>query len=281
MGSILLEHMMSGSPTSARPVAHTIRDFASRQNPPCGMVLGKDEVQVWLVSVKRPESELRQFHEMLADDERERARRFYFERDRRRFIAARGFLRALLGGYLQQQPASLRFSYNRYGKPALAAGAAATHELTFNLSHSHEFVLYAFSRNRALGVDIEYMRSNVVFEQIVERFFSPQEVKALRRLPVQSRREAFFKGWTRKEAFIKAHGEGLSLPLDHFDVTLTPGEPVELKRFQDDPQELARWSLYGLEAPLGYAAALAVEGRGLAIHYCRLHDESARPASRA
>jgi len=155
----------------------------------------------------------------------------------------------------------LRFSYSPYGKPSLAeefnVGA-----LCFNLSHADGLALYAVTCGRQLGVDIERVRADLVDAQVAEQFFSPQEVAALRALSGNIQPQAFFNCWTRKEAYIKARGEGLSLPLDQFDVSLAPGEPAALLRTGGEPREVTRWSLKELSPGGDYVAALAVEGHG-------------------
>ena len=133
--------------------------------------------------------------------------------------------------------------------------------IRFNLSHSHGKALYAVSRGREIGVDLEFIRGDLEAEQIAERFFSHSEIETLRALPLSLRKHAFFLCWTRKEAYIKARGEGLSLPLDQFDVSLIPGEPAALLSTQSDSDEALRWSLRNLTPASGYAAALATEGR--------------------
>jgi 4'-phosphopantetheinyl transferase len=194
----------------------------------------------------------------LSEDEGARAARFYFQKDREHFIVARGLLRSILGRYLDSEPSTLRFSYSNYGKPALVGAEEAA--LRFNLSHSGGLALLAVTRGREIGVDLERVRPDFVDDQIAERFFSPREVARLRALPPGVQLEAFFTCWTRKESYIKAHGEGLSLPLDGFDVTLTPGEPAALLSTRGDLREAALWSLRALHPWPGYVAALAVEG---------------------
>jgi 4'-phosphopantetheinyl transferase len=198
----------------------------------------------------------------LALDERSRAGRFYFRHDRERFIVARGILREILGRYLSRAPESLSFSYSSYGKPALVSESGAE-AIRFNISHSHGTALYVVTRGRELGVDLELIRDGLEIEQIAERFFSRAEVSALCALPTQIRRRAFFLCWTRKEAYIKARGEGLSLPLDQFEVSLVPGEPAALMSAQRD--EAFRWSLRELFPAADYAAALAIEGRDCSL----------------
>jgi 4'-phosphopantetheinyl transferase len=229
--------------------------------PPEQLVLHDEEVHVWVASLERPAASLAVWRELLAADERQRADRFHFQKDRDHFVAARGLLRIILGRYLRQSPEVIRFSYGPFGKPALAE-VADTRTLHFNVSHTKGLALYAFAYQRALGVDIEYVRADLAGQEIAERFFSRQEVCALSALPAVVRTHAFFNCWTRKEAYIKARGEGLSLPLKQFDVTLTPGEPAALLSTRPDPQEASRWLLQELFPAQGYMAALAVEGRG-------------------
>ena len=196
---------------------------------------------------------------MLTVDERQRAERYIFERDRTHFVVARGLLRVLLGRYLRQEPQYLRFTYGPHGKPALATDTGGG-ALGFNVSHSHGLALYAVTRGREVGVDVERIRPEVAQEKIAERFFSPREVTVLRALPTPLQAAAFFACWTRKEAYIKAKGEGLALPLDQFDVSLAPGEPAALSHTAWDPQEAACWALQDLAPAPGYRAAVAGAG---------------------
>jgi 4'-phosphopantetheinyl transferase len=190
-----------------------------------------------------------------------RAERFYLQKDREHFIVARGLLRAILSRYLDMKPSQLRFCYNCHGKPFLAT-TSGRDTLSFNLSHSHGLALCAVTRGRKIGIDLERVRTDFACEQIAERFFSPRENAALHALPSSMRHEAFFTCWTRKEAYIKAKGEGLLLLLDQFDVSLAPGEPATLLNSRWDSQEASRWSLQELILSPGYTAALAVEGHG-------------------
>ena len=230
------------------------------QPPPDQLTLSPAEVHVWRASLHASPSRLADLHTILADDERQRAARFHVDRDRDHYIVARGILRTLLGHYVQRPPQALTFSYNDYGKPALEGPNSRT-PLFFNLSHSHNLVLYAVVYGRDLGIDIEYVRPDFARDQIAEQFFSPRENVELRALTHAQHTIGFFNCWTRKEAYIKARGQGLSLPLDQFDVSLTPGEPAVLLQTRDIPTEAARWSLQELHPGPGYIAALAVEGR--------------------
>lgn len=239
-------------------------------NPPTDTPpLAVGEVHLWRASLSQSHDVLRRLHSTLAPDEREKAARYHFPRHRDHYIAARGMLRRLVGRYLARPPESLQFSYGAHGKPSLD-GAQAAEDLHFNLSHSHELALYAFARGRELGVDVEHMRADFAGEEIAARFFSAREVDMLRALPAEARTPAFFNCWTRKEAYIKARGEGLSHPLDAFDVSLVPGAPAALLGTRGDPLELTRWSLHALDVGEAYAAAVAVQGTDYALRLWQL-----------
>lgn len=170
-------------------------------------------------------------------------------------------LRAILSRYVGRPAKQLRFEYSRYGKPALAAepGQAEVH---FNLSHSHGLALVAVTHRQAVGVDLEYIRPMDDYDDVARSTFSANEYAAIRALPAAQRLEAFYACWTRKEAYIKALGEGLSHPLKQFDVSVAPDAPAALLSAGGDPQEAARWSLWALSPGPGYVAALAIAGRG-------------------
>ena len=227
--------------------------------PPERLTLDSSAVHVWRTSLDESASQVDHFERTLAVDERSRAGRFYFRRDRERFIVARGILRAILGGYLNRAPESLSFSYSSYGKPSLVSESGAE-AIRFNISHSHGTALYVVTRGREIGVDLELIRDGLEIEQIAERFFARSEISALCALPAELKRLAFFLCWTRKEAYIKARGEGLSMPLDQFEVSLVPGETAALVSVQRDSNEAFRWSLQDLFPAADYAAALAIEG---------------------
>ncbi len=223
--------------------------------PPARLTLATGEVHVWRASLDLPEPRVESLAQHLAPEDVERAGRFYFERDRKHFTVARGVLRAILGLYLDLPPARLVFHYNAYGKPFLP-----DQPLRFNLSHSGELALYAVSAQRELGVDVERIRTDFQWEEIAEKFFSPRERMSLRALPTPLKYLAFFNCWTRKEAFIKALGEGVSFPLDQFDVSLSPDEPARLLSVKGDARAAARWCLHDLTVGKDYAAACVVEG---------------------
>ncbi len=226
--------------------------------PPAKLSLEEDEIQVWRAHLGLARQRLERLANTLSPDERTRAARFHFARDRDHYIAGRGLLRSILGKYLATEPGQLRFSYNAYGKPELES-PANSRALRFNLAHSRGLALYAFTRRRQIGIDVEMIRPET--EEIAARFFSPAEIAVLRALPRELKPAAFFNCWTRKEAFIKARGMGLSLPLDQFVVAFAPGESPALVSAANDPQAAEHWAIAALEPGDGYAAALAVEGR--------------------
>jgi len=256
----------------------TLTADTSWSSPSKNLILGDDEVHVWRAALNIKESRVQSLRRTLTADERARAERFHFQKDREHFIVARGLLRAILGRYLDVEPSQLRFSYSPYGKPSLA-GEFNADALCFNLSHADGLALYAVTRGRQLGIDIERVRAELADEQVAERFFSPREVAVLRALSGNMQPQAFFNCWTRKEAYIKARGEGLSLPLDQFDVSLAPGEPAALLRTSGDSQEAFRWLLRELAPGLGFVAALAVKGQSWQLKCYQWPKESCKPGA--
>jgi 4'-phosphopantetheinyl transferase len=233
---------------------------------PTDLTLADHEVHVWRAQLELPSSQMQQLRAILTDDELDRANRFSIEIDRQRFIAARGTLRSILSRYTTIPPGQLRFYYNQYGKPFLAPGFGSC-LLSFNLSHSGSMALYTMTRNMEIGVDVECVRSEVEYEEIAKRFFSVNEASLLLKIPLDEKLEAFYNCWTRKEAYIKAHGKGLSLALDSFEVSFSPWEPARLLSAKDEPQERSHWTLLDLKPGLGYVGALAVKGIGCRFRY--------------
>ena len=232
-----------------------------------GWELVAGEVHVWRASLERPAEIVARMREVLADDERMRADRFRFDRDRSRYIVGRALLRGLLARYLDVEPEDLEFEYGAFDKPALDSGP------WFNLSHSGSVALFAVSGEGELGVDVELDEADFAHERIAERFFSPAEVSALRALPADAQPRAFLTCWTRKEAFIKARGDGLSLALDSFDVTLSPDAPVALLRTAWCSEEAERWSMEDLsDSRAGYVAAVAMRGNGWHVVERQIED---------
>jgi len=222
--------------------------------------LSLGEVHLWSARLDEAPCRRKELERTLSREERARAERFRFDQDRVRYVAGLGILRSILGCYLDVEPASVEFHYERNGKPALS-GRLGHNPIRFNMSHSKGLALYAFSRDRELGIDVEKMEPMPDMDRIVERFFSPREIQDYYRIPVNGRAEAFFRCWTRKEAFLKATGEGLSRPLDTFAVSIRPDEPPRIVEDREEPSAADRWSVRDLPVEEGYTAALVIEGR--------------------
>lgn len=206
-------------------------------------------VDTYCVDVDTPHVDSDRYDALLSCEERERASQFRFERDRRRYVARRSVLREFVATYMDCDPTRVAFVHNAHGKPALPDC-----DLHFNLSHSHGIALYAFCRSADVGCDIERRDPKFAAEQIPERFFSRDEVRALRALPQDAQTEAFFNCWTRKEAYVKAVGGGLSIALDNFDVSLAPEEPAALLRGCEG------WSVQSFSPMPGFQAAIVARG---------------------
>jgi 4'-phosphopantetheinyl transferase len=220
-----------------------------------------DEIHVWHAALDREVNVLGQLEATLSLDEKARADRFHFANDRNRFVVARGLLRELLGRYLQQAPVGLEFSYGQHGKPSLSGGNASS-GLCFNLSHSSGLVVYAIARERNLGIDVEHIRADSAGEDIARRYFSAREVSDLLTLPPEEKVEGFFHCWTRKEAYLKATGMGLQIPLDSFSVSLLPGEPAQFLGGVEP-----RWHMDANHPADGYVAAVVHDGAPCSIKY--------------
>ncbi len=235
-----------------------IHEWKAGSPDPAARALGEHDLHVWYGLVDAFSPDIPRLQEVLSSDERERAGRFHFEKNRGEYVLSRGRLRILLASYIGASPGELCFRYSTHGKPDLNTAARAA-ALSFNVSHTEGIAVFAFAWNRKVGVDVERVRKNFDAEQIAERFFSATERLALRNLPEEQRHEAFFRCWTRKEAYIKAIGEGLSHPLHQFDVSLTPGEPAVLLGTRPDTAEAGRWLLREIPLPTNYIGAVALE----------------------
>ena len=224
------------------------------------LTLPADEVHLWRVNLAAIGANESRWQAVLSDDERSRAARFHFPTDRQNFVAARALLRMILAGYLATDPNLLTFAYSKKEKPCLGPEHAGS-EVNFNLTHSGGVALFAFTRHREVGIDVEQVRRDFDVEAIARRFFSTHEQHQLAGLPNDTRFAAFFRCWTRKEAYIKATGEGLSLPLHQFDVSIVPEDHDALLSTRPDDAEAALWSLREVPAGPGYVAALCGRGR--------------------
>ena len=224
--------------------------------------LPENAVHVWSAALDHSDADTARF---LDADEIARAGRFHFERDRRHYAAARGWLRVLLSRYLDSQPAALRFDYGPRGKPFLANSEA---RLRFNVSHSHGRALLAFALDREVGIDLEAgARLGDDWPNLVRRVFSPREQAELAMIPPSRQREAFLNGWTRKEAYLKATGLGITEGLQSIEVTLDAGHPPVLRHPAIEEEHSGRkWTLYDLRQDAQFAAALVVEGADMTVH---------------
>lgn len=227
-------------------------------------------VEVVSVGLDVKEAATGELAKCLSGAERLRASRFVFERDRRRFIVGRAQLRHLLASRLGVRPDAVEFVYGPQGKPGLG-GRFADVDLRFNLSHSEDVAVYAFTRGLEIGIDVEYVRELRDADDIAARFFSRRENEVYRALDPDGRPSGFFNCWTRKEAFIKALGEGLSHPLDRFDVSLAPGERAEILRVGDVPGRDCGWHMESFSPAAGFAAAVVFESR---LHSTRLRSSA-------
>ena len=223
--------------------------------PPTGLMLGSRHIHLWQAVLEATPERLLDYWALLAPDERERAERFRFPEHRDRFVVGRGILRALLGNYLAISPARVRFEYTERGKPFLADEPA----LAFNLSHSRDRALFAFAWHAQLGVDLECVRPMPEAAQLAARFFCPTEAAILAATPAAERSRAFFRAWTRKEAYLKATGEGI-LGLSDVEVAIAADLPPRILAIGGDRVQALGWSLYHLEPAADYVGALALDG---------------------
>jgi 4'-phosphopantetheinyl transferase len=220
-----------------------------------------DEVHVWRIALDWSQARTQAFNAVLSSDEQQKAERFHFSIDRVRHVVGRGVLRAILAQCMKTNAERLCFEYGAFGKPRLATGSTEI-PLQFNVSHSGELILVALAMGRAVGTDVERVRNDIEAERIAASFFSPHERLALRSLPAHLRVQAFFDCWTRKEAYIKAVGNGLSLPLNQFDVCFMPGQEPRLLATRPDLAGAGRWVIQAVNVGPDYRAAVVVEGTG-------------------
>ena len=223
-----------------------------------------DEVHVWKMALKNFDVLSDDLLAVLCEEEVVRARRFKREEDGARFAAMRTSLRTILANYLDIDAAALRFTYNEYGKPDLEPP-----RLRFNVSHSGDLGLIAIHPSRNMGVDVERHREKLKAEKIARRYFSPAEITALFSLPESEQKAAFYRCWSRKEAYMKARGEGLALGLNNFDVSLRPGESPTLLRAPGGAEEISRWTMHALPMEDGYAGALVMEKPDVTVRLFR------------
>lgn len=226
-----------------------------------GLTLAEDIVHLWRVDLDAIASEESRWSGTLSEDELVRAARFHFQLDRQYFIAGRAWLRRVIAAYLTTDPKDLIFAYSKKNKPSLG-GVHVDNSLNFNISHSGGIALFAFTRSRQIGVDVEHVRHDFDTAAIAARFFSQHEQRQLATLHADLRPGAFFRCWTRKEAYIKATGDGLSLPLSQFDVSIAEDDQSALLATRPDDREANKWALCDVRVKPGYCGALCVSGTG-------------------
>jgi 4'-phosphopantetheinyl transferase len=267
----------------AGSMAAEMKEMIEWSSPSTTPVLACGEVHVWRASLSGDLPASRCFAPTLSADEQARAARFIFERDRDHYISARGILRDLLGRYMKFAPQMIKFEYGPHGKPAIAC-ANSKPAISFNLSHSHGLAMVAIAHKREVGIDVELIRPDFAGEQIAKRYFSGTEVAELNALPTQQRAESFFLCWTRKEAYIKARGDGLHTPLDSFSVSLSPDNPATLTSADE-----SRWGMESFVPSLAreprYVATVVAEGKNWKPRYFgwksmpRIRQEEREPES--
>ena len=244
--------------------------FSSFENcPEGGHLLPAGHIHVWHAIVDLPIAQLQVHQETLNPDELERAQRFKNSQHRQRFTAARGILRHILARYLRKAPRDIQFESGPFGKPLLQDPEG--HPLHFNVSHSRQLALYAISRDLEVGIDLEGDRDTLDYTGAAERICSPEEFAVFQNLPETKQRAAFFRCWTRKEAFVKALGKGFSFPLAHVKVSFAPDEPSRILSVQGQSSE--DWSLFDLSPGQGFWGALAVAGKPSLIRGWDYHFE--------
>lgn len=225
------------------------------QTPPQNIDLFPTDIHVWKTNLNINTAQQNELWQLLSNDEKTRANRFRFPHLRVHYIAGRGALRQLCGRYLSVAPQDLVFTYGAQGKPLLSDFP----DFSFNLSHSHGIAVFAFAHEMTLGIDVEFIDTTIDYEVIAPRFFSKNEADTLLALPKAERPPVFFNCWTRKEAFIKAKGGGLSIPLDQFEVTLLLEDTPRLLAIDWAPEEVSQWSIFSFSADEGYVGALMTD----------------------
>ncbi len=231
-------------------------EIISWEPAPQGYELPFPEVHLFKVKLEAAPDFLESQKKILSEEENRRMERFHFEKDRRRFALSRIHLRTLLGKYLHHNPQDILFTNNEQGKPSLLSPAPSIY---FNLSHSHEWCLMAFTRTAELGVDLEYEKKNPKGLDVASKYFSEKESALLRSAPEEKQGEYFLTLWTLKEAFIKAKGQGLKIPLDSFEIVWQATHPRPILRLFQNPSEAATWGLFSFIPETGYRAAVAIQ----------------------
>jgi 4'-phosphopantetheinyl transferase len=275
-----------------------IQNFES--DPPNPYQLSDRQIHIWHVDLNLSAAKILDLKQLLSADEQERADRLKIPQRRDRFIAGRGILRTILGRYLNQPPQKLKFKYGDRGKPYLDLAASSsdrmdnsvspdyqvterslsepttyqtlTKQLYFNLAHSHDLALYAFTYANELGVDLEQIRPMPHADRLAKRFFTESEYAVMQSLTPETRQDVFFKAWTRKEAYLKAVGVGI-VQLKQVELSIAPGVPAQVLSIAGDRQSAQCWQLSDLETKPGFAAAVAIESPDLELQYLNFNDQ--------
>lgn len=247
------------------------KNWKEAANHAASFQLSHEDVHIWSASLEQPAEYREKLFLLLSFDERIRVGRFYFEKDRNRYIIGRGLLRCILGGYLRMEPSQIEFVYGQYGKPSLKS---EMHDkvLGFNLSHSQDLALYAIGWNCKIGIDIEYVHPMPDMDKFAEQFFSPRESALINSFSAKQKEEVFFKIWTCKEAFLKANGSGLRIPLNQVEISLGTKGSAILRSIGSDRQQAVRWHLETFIPAPGYQASLAIEGNDRKIVFKQLNN---------
>ncbi|HHP7232211.1 MAG TPA: 4'-phosphopantetheinyl transferase family protein [Xenococcaceae cyanobacterium] len=230
------------------------------QNPATNLVLLHDEIHLWRANLNLPPQQLKQLASSLSEDETARANRFHFSQHRCRFIAARGILRQLLGFYCQTPGDRISFTYNSRGKPQLASDFSQA-SLEFNLSHSQNLVLYSFNYQQKIGIDLEYLRDNLDYQNIAQRFFAPRELNFITTCPQEQQKLRFYQLWTAKEAYLKATGAGLAGGLETTEINLEQPENIFLSLIKNNQYSASDWTLYNFMPRTNFIATIALFGQ--------------------
>lgn len=222
-----------------------------------------NNVHIWQLNISKTKSHYDYFYNLLSKDEKLKIEQFKFKKDKITSALARGALRLLLSKYLNCPIDTIIFKYGEYGKPELAGNKT----VKFNISHAGEIIVIALTENNDLGIDVEQIKYNFNVLDVVNSYFSKTEIEYLNKLPKATQTEAFFRGWTRKEAFIKAKAKGLSFPLDTFCVSIDSDKKAELLETLWDMEEKKLWQIIPFETEPNYKAALAIKNEIKTIEY--------------
>jgi 4'-phosphopantetheinyl transferase len=272
LGGQLWRRFRPRNPTMALPSLSLPRCLLRRYAGPMRAVssfeLSENTVYIWSFPTKASPHVVATFERVLIPEERDRAFRFRFHHLYASFVIAHGALRHLLGRYLNCDPAKVPLVYSLKGKPAVEPPSS----LQFNMTHSGDLAVIALTLRREIGVDVEQIRPLPDMQQIADSFFCPEEASEVMSFPQTERERAFFLCWTRKEAYIKATGDGLSAPLDSFRVTIHPDSPARFLHVQHDETEAQAWTLHDLQVAVGYAAALAYRDQPRSLRLSSVAD---------